>query len=216
MEEWAKKECEIACKKENPNWKEGEFDYGCSCYKSAFKAYKSLLKDGHSGTSFGFAKNILIRLMEGKPLTPIKDTEDIWNLIYEDEDEKYYQCKRMSSLFKNIYSDGSITYKDIDRVTCIDKNNKNTYQFGLVERLIDKLYPITFPYYPIGSIKVYCEDFLFDKKNGDFDTVGIFYMVLPSGEKEEINKFYKESNKDFKEITYEEYCERKSKNNFNI
>ena len=29
--DWAKMEVEIACKKENPERKEGEFDYGCAC-----------------------------------------------------------------------------------------------------------------------------------------------------------------------------------------
>ena len=29
MNEWAKREVEIACKKENPNWDGESFDYGC-------------------------------------------------------------------------------------------------------------------------------------------------------------------------------------------
>lgn len=33
MSEWAKKEVEIACKKENPEWDGESFDYGCSCYQ---------------------------------------------------------------------------------------------------------------------------------------------------------------------------------------
>lgn len=51
MLDWAKREVEIACKKENPNRKEGEFDYGCACYESAIKAFESLCEDGHSGFS---------------------------------------------------------------------------------------------------------------------------------------------------------------------
>lgn len=47
MLEWAKREVEIACKKENSNRKEGEFDYGCACYESALKAFESLCEDGH-------------------------------------------------------------------------------------------------------------------------------------------------------------------------
>lgn len=42
MYEWAKKEVEIACKKENPEKREGEFDYGCACYQSALKALNNL------------------------------------------------------------------------------------------------------------------------------------------------------------------------------
>lgn len=59
MLEWAKREVEIACKRENPDKKEGEFDYGCACYESALKAFESLCEDGHSGMSIGFTKNIL-------------------------------------------------------------------------------------------------------------------------------------------------------------
>lgn len=77
MSEWAEQECRIACKKENPNFnfESDEFDYGCSCYKSALKAYKALCDDGHSGYSFSVTKNILNRLMEGIPLTPITDED---------------------------------------------------------------------------------------------------------------------------------------------
>ena len=42
LEKWAEKEIEIACKKENPDRTEGEWDYGCACYESALKAFKSL------------------------------------------------------------------------------------------------------------------------------------------------------------------------------
>ena len=59
MSEWAKREVEIACKKENPDRKEPESDYGCACYESALKAFNSLLEDGHSGYSIGFTKKHL-------------------------------------------------------------------------------------------------------------------------------------------------------------
>ena len=76
MSEWAKREVEIACKRErgddeNPNMS----DYGCACYESALKAFESLCEDGHSGMSIGFTKAILDRMIDGKPLTPIDDTE---------------------------------------------------------------------------------------------------------------------------------------------
>lgn len=73
--EWAKKEVEIASKRERGNNPEDKWDYGVACYESALKAFESLLGDGHSGMSIGFTKNILNRLIDGKPLTPIEDTE---------------------------------------------------------------------------------------------------------------------------------------------
>lgn len=104
--DWAKREVKIACKKENPNRKEGEFDYGCACYESAIKAFESLCEDGHSGFSIKMTQAILVRLLDGQPLTPIEDTDDVWNKCSRPKDgPEVYQCKRMSSLFKDIYAD---------------------------------------------------------------------------------------------------------------
>lgn len=81
--DWAKREVELACKRENPNKKPGEFDYGCACYESALKALNSLAEDGHSGFSMSITKQILNRLIDGKPLTPIEDTDDVWNYSHQ-------------------------------------------------------------------------------------------------------------------------------------
>ena len=213
MTSWAENEVKIACERERKasGTTEGEWDYGCACYESALKAFKRLAEDGHSGMSFGFTKNILIRLMEHKPLTPIEDTEENWSDLYEFGGEKKRQCVRMSSLFKKINDDGTVTYSDVERVACIDINNGWSYSSGLVRRIIDEMFPITIPYDPpAGYITVYCEDFLTDPKNGDFDTQGIFYAIMPDGERVEINKFYGENGCGFVEISKEEYEKRKA------
>lgn len=195
IQEWAKLEVEIAKKRERGNASsEDEFDYGCACYDSALKAFKSLCDDGHSGLSNGFTKAILNRLIDGKPLVPIEDTDDIWNLCDYGENYKYtqYQCKRMSSLFKKVYPDGTIIYSNIEQCYCEDINTGSTYTSGLESNVIRELYPITMPYMPGDRIKVVTEQCLTYKKNSDFDTKGILYCVK-DGEKIEINRFFAES-----------------------
>lgn len=64
MMEWAKREVEIASKRERGDKPESEWDYGCACYDSALKAFESLCGDGHSGFSIGITKGILNRLIE--------------------------------------------------------------------------------------------------------------------------------------------------------
>ena len=157
---------------------------------------------------------------KSKPLTPIEDTDDVWNLIDNHEDGYIsYQCKRMSSLFKDVYADGTVKYDDINRSYCIDINNSNNeYSSGLVRRIINAMFPITMPYMPGKPIKVYCEDFLTDKKNGDFDTVGVFYALKTENDKQEkieINRFFRAPKWDEKgawiEISKDEYMQRKDK-----
>lgn len=215
MELWAEREVEIACKREAPDQKPGEWDYGCACFESALKAYRSLLEDGHSGFSIGMTKYILVRMIERKPLTPIEDTEDVWSDARNRSGRRgevvNYQCKRMSSLFKYVYTDGTVKYRDVDRFRGINLDNPNaSYHSGLIDRVMEEKFPITMPYFPESKpFKVYCEDFLVDSKNGDYDTVGILYAIVPEGYKVEINRFFKEENNKFVEITEVEYNMRK-------
>lgn len=217
MLEWAKEEVKLACKKENPdmeydeNGNPIEFDYGISCYYSALRAYESLLKDNHTGMSINITKSILNRLIDHQPLTPIEDTEDVWNYaFYKDTNgAKVYQCKRMSSLFKDVLLDGKIEYSNNDTCYCVNINEPNiSYRSGLVNRIIEEMYPITMPYWPTKPIKVFTENFLVDPKNGDFDTFGIFYLIKDD-EKVEVNRFFKASENGWDEINIDEYNERK-------
>lgn len=214
---WAEREVNIACKREREDSgsEEGAWDYGVACYESALKAFHSLCKDGHSGFSIGLTKQILVRLIEGKTLTPIDDTDEEWNDIShysEDKPGTKYQCKRMSSLFKDVFEDGTVKYTDVNRCYCKDIHTGSTYNFGIVGRLIDEMYPITMPYIPEDkSYVVFCEDFLFEGK-GDFDTFGILYLRDPKGNTVPINRFFKEAEEDgLIEISKEEYESRRPK-----
>ena len=165
----------------------------------------------HSGMSIGFTKNILNRLIDGKCLTPIEDAGDIWKYSFDRGDGiKTYQCKRMSSFFKDVYPDGRVKYNDIDRVIKVDMTTDTTWHSGFIDRIVDDLYPITMPYMPTDKpYKVYCEDFLTDLKNGDYDTVGVLYGIDPSGDRFEINRYFKDGDQHMIEIDKEEYEARK-------
>ncbi len=217
---WAERECRLACKKENPDYDfdSNVFDYGCSCYKSALKAYNSLMEDGHSGSSFGFTKNILIKLMDRQPLTPITD-DDFFSVergteAYPLESDEYlkerglkshYQCPRMSSLFREETLDGKISYHDIDRAYFVNiEDPSDTYTSW--DRFLDDMFPITMPYVPErGKYKIYAQTFLADKNNGDFDTKGILYLITPSGEKVDIGIYLTEKDGKMVNITKDEY-----------
>lgn len=179
MTKWAEREIAAACKKENPNWDGKSFDYGCSCYQSAFKAYKSLIDDGHSGYSFSITKNILKKLLDEIPLSPITDKDffiDKRESLESDESlrkrglKSHIQCPRRSSLFREEDLDGNIKYRDIERYYCINAENPSDTFSSSLDNFIDKLYPITMPYIPSSErFKVYVKYWLTDKSQGDFD-----------------------------------------------
>lgn len=210
MTDWAKREVEIAYKREAPNRKNDEWDYGCACYESALKAYLSLMDDDHSGASFGFTVGILKRLLEAKPLTPIEDVPEVWNdVTYKDDGGKDYQCSRMSSLFKHVSKDGTVRYSDVNRYYCKDVNSGATYTCGLEARVLDEKYPITMPYFPpLGQYVFTTAEFLTDRKNGDFDTKAIYNLKAPDGTTETINRFFAQSGNGWREIDIDEYVDR--------
>ena len=102
--EWAEKEIEAARNREREGTDGDCWDYGCACYDSALKAYKSLMEDGHSGMSFSLTKEILIKLMNDIPLSPITDDDFDTNTHFDQEwlDERglisTHQCLRRGSL----------------------------------------------------------------------------------------------------------------------
>lgn len=201
---WAKKEVELACESERSNTKtDDEAWYGVNCYESALRAYRSLEKDGHSGFSIQITKSI-----------SIEDTPDIWTEVNfgEDDPVKHFQCKRMSSLFKDISPDGQVSYNDVNRVQVVYIDNPdNSWTNGTATRLVDKIFPITMPYLPSSKkFKIIAENFLVDEKNGDYDTVGYLKLITPDGKTIELNAFFKDGEKDMVRIRKEEYEERKA------
>ena len=157
--EWAKHELDLARENEIAHAVlVGDEDYGIMCYDAAEHLLAIFQEQGHSGYSAKVVKEIFSRLVDGKPLTPVTDEDDQWHNAYENGNspKKSYQHKRMSSLFKHVAPDGSVSYYDIDRVQAYDQND-NFFLAQQVNDVVSKYFPIKFPY--VGEeIKVHVED----------------------------------------------------------
>lgn len=213
MTEWAEREIAAACKKENPNWDGKSFDYGCTCYQSALKAYKSLMEDGHNGFSFSVTRNILKKLLDEIPLSPITD-EDFFINNDKAESEEYLkdrrlkshiQCPRRSSLFREEDLDGNVKYRDIDRYYCINAEDPSDTFSSSIDNFIDKLYPITMPYIPSSErFKVYVKYWLTDKSHGDFDVQEVIGYKDQEGKWHDYSEFIYHDGNSLRVITDED------------
>ena len=214
ISEWADREVQIACQRINPDYQKEEFDYGCACCQSALKAFESVISDGHSGASIQCTRLILNRLLQGKPLTPIEDTTDIWNKQEDSptrDGSEVYQCNRMSSLWKHVLPNGTVYYVDNDAYIGVDESNPVvTFHSYLVSKIGREIMPITMPYYPNDSpLYIFISEFLFDETNGDFDTVHIHRAKTSDGAVIPIDQYFKEGPDDWEEISLEEFNFRK-------
>lgn len=214
IQSWAEHEVEIATSGVNQE------DLFIKCYQNVLKAYNILMDEEYSGGGFYLASSILKRLLDELPLTPIQDEDFFYNgkktcsleipkYLKERGLKSSLQCPRMSSLFREEDLEGNVTYKDIDRVIYHDiEKQDNT--FGSYTKIVDELFPITMPYYPSSKkYHIYTQEFLSDKKNGDFDTRAYLYLITPDNEKIEINRYFTtpENGRGWIEITKEKYDE---------
>lgn len=151
----------------------------------AYEAYKNLIENGHTGYTVGEVTNILTRLIEKKPLTPIHDVPDIWNKVFNCSEYSSYQCTRMPSLYKRVLPDGQIKYHDYDRTFFVDIVTQDTFR-NLPKKgydIIDRLIPIKMPYYPpLGYFKVYCD------RNNITNEIKCRYVIEPDGKKVSLRK----------------------------
>lgn len=145
-----------------------------------------------------------------------EDREDDWELIGIHNGGLNYQNKRFSRFFKHIYPNGKVEYSDTNRVVKILTSGPyegSTWWYSkLITDFCDKMFPIELPYSaPQRPYEFYCEDFLYNRKFGDFDTTGIFYVITPIGEVIPINRYFAEMERDkpFSEISERRYLARK-------
>lgn len=195
MIKWA--EDEVSIVKQN-----NKDEYYSMCLDAALEVYEMLCKQGHSGYSIAVTEQILHRLIEREPLSPIEDVPDVWNEVAD----RKYQCNRYSGLFKDVI-DASAQYTDVNRFVCHEVDNPNIpFHSGLVTRTLDKMFPIVFPYFP-EKVKVTVHESLINPNNGDFDTVHIIRAKFPDGTERVIHRYFTEKNDNFVEITKSEYDE---------
>lgn len=198
MKNWAEHEVELAIKKETAQ-EDCMNGYIEMCYKSALKAFNELCDEGHSGMSIQITKSILCRLIDGKPLTAIEDTPDVWaEFRTEKNGTKHFQCGRMSSLFKTVDKNGNVTYDDIHRVICKAVGNNICYSSALVSDVIDKMYPLEMPYFPSDRSYVV----LVEEANCYKHLISV---TTPEGEVVSINRYFDDIGKEIGEEEFTKY-----------
>ena len=214
MYDWARQEVQLA-KAELKRNKNDEAQYMIACYDSALRAYEKLINDDHTGMSFATTRGILENLMYEIPLMPIEDKEIMWNHVNHCGNESVFQHKRMLSLFKMVNEKtGAVKFSDNNRILCKNLLGTDSAYFysNFITKIIDGMFPIEFPYMPTKEKYVaYVTEFLMDPANGDFDTMNLVSVKLPTGEVHQINLYYKEVNSRWVQITQDEWIGRKKK-----
>lgn len=200
--EWVKNEIELALLKDDNLLKK--------CYKTILKIFKLLNADKFSWEETVFIRRVIDALFNRYPLTPIEDNDDEWTECFDIDENpavKVFQHKRRGSLWKDVFPNGTIKYKDNERARGIDIHSNIPYCSWVTSEIVNELYPITFPYIPPQKpYQVFTEDFFFDKSKGDYDTKYIHYIITPEGKEIEVNRvFNKDDRGKMREISIEEF-----------
>ena len=220
-QKWADKEIQLFCNEFKDEDEKDEYIRACiDAAILSLTVYSVILKD--EKTDSNLTLSIVEQLSKGLPLTPIMNREDDWELLSSDRvpsDENYkkiYRCTRYHKLYRGIKKDDSITYFEMERVKAYDMDHLHGFTGQLFTKVVEELYPITFPYVPTGTYKVFCDRFFSgERKDGQdtlYNTMCIRAVMTPDGERTSIMKFYKmDSPVEYGEIKATEFFEREKK-----
>lgn len=193
--------------------------YGDMCLKSAVDAYCAFctvrLGDGSELTNgdWVFTRDILHKMMNDLPLTPVEEGEDCWQHVGRGPDgSKRYQCTRIFSFFKDVYPDGRVDYRDdwVVAAEVHDDGSTSYWNSGVCAKLAEEMFGpfVKFPYNGCTSrYKVYRKCFnSVDGDPGSYDMVWIQYILTPDGKKVPINRYLVEQKGgDDKSVTADEF-----------
>ena len=228
MIKWARREVEIVLQQLTQRHQITNYDR--ECYTAALEAFEFLCKQGHSGYSFTETFKILTRLCNRQPLCYINEDDFEQEGLGMDNCNREingpligktsYQCLRMPSLFKHVWEDGKVTYRDHDRILCIDSENiNNTFYWGFAAQFVDQMFPITLPYMPMPGkhYRIYVTSFT----TNSMDVCAINQIVEPSGNIVKVDRYFKftddeEWNGRAVEITHDKYEELKANRDVSI
>lgn len=218
LEQHAKTEIKLLEDQLESRFSGEELDYArlvLSELKTVCKSvFKTVDAQGHSGESYSTLITMLIRLLDRNVLTPLTDDLSEYTEWCDGSEDghRHFQNKRKTSVFIDIDADGNRVYNDVGRIYCYD--GKSTWTNGLVNRYVNKLYPISFPYMP-EQIKVKAYDYLLwdDASKSDFDTIYIESITLPNGKVDTEHSIIFSCHgdmEDWEEISKEDFEKRKA------
>lgn len=217
----------INTKLENENSKKSDRwdDYIAMVYQSAEKTVNMMLSMAKSYDDLVYISDVFNRLAKGNNLLPIDDVPEVWETSIDAS-----QCIRKTSLFKHVYSDGTVKYHDVDRAYCKEQVKKpdgeihtSTYHSWFTN-IVDVLYPITFPYMP--SKNAYVVNMVRFYYKGSLEYALIDSIDTPDGEHREIKLAYKEvelaessdesKRSDWVSIKYDVFCKARDEHDGNV
>ena len=181
-------------------------DYAVECYRSALRVYETMAAEGHSGMSWSLTRQILNRLMEGKPLKGLNsypDRPEEWgersNWIVDDS--AVLNNIRYPALSYRVNASGKAIYHDIDRwVFETPDHYRLSWHNGFLSNYLDEKFPIQFPYNPV-TIHVRIEEILTDPAHGDFNARRIIDFVDPeTGKTVKVDACFEEVDGEWQEI----------------
>jgi hypothetical protein len=103
---------------------------------------RTFADQGHSGFSASYALNIIKRLLNWKPITPLTGEDDEWCEVYDTENNTQ-QNKRCSAVFRENFDNSTAYY--IDGKVFSDDGGKTWFTRGGRGSSIDVTFPFVVP-----------------------------------------------------------------------
>ncbi len=180
-------------------------------YEAALGAFTMLIKEDVTNKDLLIFSGTLGRLLSHVPLTELEDVKEDWLYFAKKKHSIVYCNRRRPSLFKEVFSSGSIEYSDVQKYLFNDVNDpsRHIFQSDILSYIMNHVIPITFPYkVPSKPIITTCN--ILEKYGSDEVIVAILDCDDPdesSDKSMEINQYFhiynhKQSVEEISEETY--------------
>ena len=150
-------------------------------------------------------EDTISKLIDGIPLTPVENNDDDWLIRDIDKTREIYKHKRLNTLYK-LVEDGKITYiGGKNYLVVCDEEYVYDSSCTIVSEILDKLYPVTFPFTPNKGVYIAHIEKCLSNRNNDkdkegFDTIYVKNIIEPSGKIINIDLYYSRTVDNWSEI----------------
>lgn len=175
-------------------------------YNSALKILRMFREDDLAYKTKLLALSTTQQILNQKPLSPIEDIPEVWDEPYDIGGIKRRRCKRLITLYKQVYPDGHIEYIDPSIYWCVTPRSNERFKNEVIESyFLSEYCQVKMPYTQPEKPYVFTvEQFDATWDCYHLHLTAVISVENPDGDKKHIHRWFQHNGEKCREISREE------------
>lgn len=171
-------------------------------YNSALKILRIFREDDLAYKTKLLALSTTQQILNQKPLSPIEDIPEVWDEPYDIGGIKRCRCKRLTTLYKQVYPDGHIEYIDPSIYWCVTPRSNERFKSEVIEfYFLSEYCQVKMPYTQPEKPYIFTvEQFEAQWADEYLNLIAVLSVENPDGDKKAINRWLERTGEGWIEI----------------